>query len=97
MISLLNRNNGTLELDMAMGPRDFAQSRLLPFLEEDGWLVCGTRLSSWKFTEVVQRGDSICVTGSNFPGTSLLELLSNDSTLHDKNVDNSIISNLKEV
>ena len=97
MISLLNRNNGTLELDMAMGPRDFAQSRLLPFLEEDGWLVCGTRLSSWKFTEVVQRGDSICVTGSDFPGTSLLELLSNDSTLHDKNVDNSIISILKEV
>ena len=33
MISLLNRNNGMLELDMAMGPRDFAQSRLLPFLE----------------------------------------------------------------
>ena len=97
MISLLNRNNGTLELDMAMGPRDFAQSRLLPFLEEDGWLVCGTRLSSWKFTEVVQRGDSICVTGSDFLGTSLLELLSNDSTLHDKNVDNSIISILKEV
>ena len=97
MISLLNRNNGTLELDMAMGPRDFAQSRLLPFLEEDGWLVCGTRLSSWKFTEVVQRGDSICVTGSDFPGTSLLELLSNDSTLYDKNVDNSIISILKEV
>ena len=96
MISLLNRNNGTLELDMAMGPRDFAQSRLLPFLEEDGWLVCGTRLSSWKFTEVVQRGDSICVTGSDFPGTSLLELLCGENT-SEKNSDTSIISILKEV
>ena len=96
MISLLNRNNGTLELDMAMGPRDFAQSRLLPFLEEDGWIVCGTRLSSWKFTEVVQRGDSISVTGSDFPGTSLLELLYGENT-SDKNTNNSIISILKEV
>ena len=96
MISLLNRNNGMLELDMAMGPRDFAQSRLLPFLEEDGWLVCGTNLSSWKFTEVVQRGDSISVTGSDFPGTSLLELLYGENT-SDKNTNNSIISILKEV
>lgn len=96
MISLLNRNNGMLELDMAMGPRDFAQSRLLPFLEEDGWLVCGTNLSSWKFTEVVQQGDSICVTGSDFPGTSLLELLC-DKNLSEKNSNTSIISILKEV
>jgi hypothetical protein len=96
MISLLNRNNGMLELDMAMGPRDFAQSRLLPFLEEDGWLVCGTNLSSWKFTEVVQRGDSICVTGSDFLGTSLLELLC-DKNSSEKNSNTSIISILKEV
>lgn len=96
MISLLNRNNGMLELDMAMGPRDFAQSRLLPFLEEDGWLVCGTNLSSWKFTEVVQRGDSICVTGSDFLGTSLLELLCSKNT-SEKKFDTSIISILKEV
>ena len=96
MISLLNRNNGMLELDMAMGPRDFAQSRLLPFLEEEGWLVCGTNLSSWKFTEVVQRGDSICVTGSDFPGTSLLELLC-DKNSSEKNSNKSIISILKEV
>ncbi|MDY4673803.1 MAG: hypothetical protein SO369_02280 [Treponema sp.] len=96
MISLLNRNNGMLELDMAMGPRDFVQSRLLPFLEEDGWLVCGTNLSSWKFTEVVQRGDSICVTGSDFPGTSLLELLCSENT-SEKKFDTSIISILKEV
>ena len=96
MISLLNRNNGMLELDMAMGPRDFAQSRLLPFLEEDGWLVCGTNLSSWKFTEVVQRGDSICVTGSDFLGTSLLELLCSENT-SEKKFDTSIISILKEV
>ena len=96
MISLLNRNNGMLELDMAMGPRDFAQSRLLPFLEEDGWLVCGTNLSSWKFTEVVQRGDSISVTGSDFPGTSLLELLY-DKNSSEKNSNTSIISILKEV
>ena len=94
MISLLNRNNGMLELDMAMGPRDFAQSRLLPFLEEDGGLVCGTSLSSWKFTEVVQRGDSICVTGSDFPGTSLLELLCSENT-SEKKFDTSIISILK--
>lgn len=96
MISLLNRNNGMLELDMAMGPRDFAQSRLLPFLEEEGWLVCGTNLSSWKFTEVVQRGDSICVTGSDFLGTSLLELLC-DKNSSEKNSNKSIISILKEV
>ncbi len=96
MISLLNRNNGMLELDMAMGPRDFAQSRLLPFLEEDGWLVCGTNLSSWKFTEVVQRGDSICVTGSDFPGTSLLELLCSENT-SEKKFDTTIISILEEV
>lgn len=96
MISLLNRNDGKLELDMAMGPRDFAQSRLLPFLEEDGWIVCGTSLSSWKFTEVIQQGDSICVTGSDFPGTSLLELLC-DKNSSEKNADTSIISILKEV
>ena len=96
MISLLNRNDGKRELDMAMGPRDFAQSRLLPFLEEDGWIVCGTSLSSWKFTEVIQQGDSIYVTGSDFPGTSLLELLC-DKNSSEKNSDTSIISILKEV
>ncbi len=96
MISLLNRNDGKLELDMAMGPRDFAQSRLLPFLEEDGWIVCGTSLSSWKFTEVIQQGDSIYVTGSDFPGTSLLEFLY-DKNSSEKNSDTSIISILKEV
>lgn len=96
MISLLNRNDGKLELDMAMGPRDFAQSRLLTFLEEDGWIVCGTSLSSWKFTEVIQQGDSIYVTGSDFPGTSLLELLC-DKNSSDKNSNTSIISILKEV
>lgn len=96
MISLLNRNDGKLELDMAMGPRDFAQSRLLPFLEEDGWIVCGTSLSSWKFTEVIQQGDSIYVTGSDFPGTSLLEFLC-DKNSSKKNSDTSIISILKEV
>lgn len=96
MISLLNRNDGKLELDMAMGPRDFAQSRLLPFLEEDGWIVCGTSLSSWKFTEVIQQGDSIYVTGSDFPGTSLLELLC-DKNSSDKSPNTSIISILKEV
>ena len=96
MISLLNRNDGKLELDMAMGPRDFAQSRLLPFLEEDGWIVCGTSLSSWKFTEVIQQGDSIYVTGSDFLGTSLLELLC-DKNSSEKNSDTSIISILKEV
>lgn len=96
MISLLNRNDGKLEMDMAMGPRDFAQSRLLPFLEEDGWIVCGTSLSSWKFTEVIQQGDSIYVTGSDFPGTSLLELLY-DKNSSEKNSDTSIISILKEV
>lgn len=96
MISLLNRNDGKLELDMAMGPRDFAQSRLLTFLEEDGWIVCGTSLSSWKFTEVIQQGDSIYVTGSDFPGTSLLEFLY-DKNSSEKNSDTSIISILKEV
>jgi hypothetical protein len=96
MISLVKRNNGKLELDMAMSPRDFAKSRLLPFLEEDGWIVCGTSLSSWKFTEVVQRGDSICVTGSDFLGTSLLELLC-DKNSSEKNSNTSIISILKEV
>ena len=96
MISLLNRNDGKLELDMAMGPRDFAQSRLLTFLEEDGWIVCGTSLSSWKFTEVIQQGDSIYVTGSDFPGTSLLELLC-DKNSSDKNSNISIISILKEI
>ncbi len=96
MISLLNRNDGKLELDMAMGPRDFAQSRLLPFLEEDGWIVCGTSLSSWKFTEVIQQGDSIYVTGSDFLGTSLLELLCSENT-SEKKFDTSIISILKEV
>ena len=96
MISLLNRNDGKLELDMAMGPRDFAQSRLLPFLEEDGWIVCGTSLSSWKFTEVIQQGDSIYVTGSDFPGTSLFELLC-DKNSSEKNSNTSIISILKEV
>ena len=96
MISLLNRNDGKLELDMAMGPRDFAQSRLLPFLEEDGWIVCGTSLSSWKFTEVIQQGDSIYVTGSDFSGTSLLELLY-DKNSSEKNSNTSIISILKEV
>ena len=96
MISLLNRNDGKLELDMAMGPRDFAQSRLLPFLEEDGWIVCGTSLSSWKFTEVIQQGDSIYVTGSDFPGISILELLC-DKNSSDKNSNISIISILKEI
>ena len=96
MISLLNRNDGKLELDMAMSPRDFAKSRLLPFLEEDGWIVCGTSLSSWKFTEVIQQGDSIYVTGSDFPGTPLLELLCGEMT-SEKNADTSIISILKEV
>ena len=96
MISLLNRNDGKLELDMAMGPRDFAQSRLLTFLEEDGWIVCGTSLSSWKFTEVIQQGDSIYVTGSDFLGTSLLELLC-DKNSSEKNSNTSIISILKEV
>lgn len=97
MISLLNRSDGKLELDMAMGPRDFAQSRLLPFLEEDGWIVCGTNLSSWRFTEVIQRGASIHVAGSDFPGTPLLELLPSKNTSPDKNSDTSIISILKEV
>ncbi|MBQ8385500.1 MAG: hypothetical protein IJX45_09730 [Spirochaetaceae bacterium] len=97
MISLLNRSDGKLELDMAMGPRDFAQSRLLPFLEEDGWIVCGTSLSSWRFTEVIQRGASIHVAGSDFPGTPLLELLPSKNTSPDKNSDTSIISILKEV
>lgn len=96
MISLLKRNNGKLELDMAMSPRDFAKSRLLPFLEEDGWIVCGTSLSSWKFTEVIQQGDSIYVTGSDFPGTSILELLC-DKNSSDKNSNTSIISILKEI
>ena len=96
MISLLNRNDGKLELDMAMSPRDFAKSHLLPFLEEDGWIVCGTSLSSWKFTEVIQQGDSIYVTGSDFLVTSLLELLY-DKNSSDKNSNTSIISILKEI
>lgn len=84
MISLLNWNDKKLELDMGMDQRDFAKARLLPFLEEEGLVVSlekGTcSEASWKFTELVQQGDTIKVVGEGFEkdafeGKSLFELL----------------------
>lgn len=81
MISLLNWSDEKLELDMGMSQRDFAKARLLPLLEEEGLVVClekkasGENLFSWKFSEVVQRGDTIKIVGEHFQGKSLFELL----------------------
>ena len=75
MSSLLNISAKRLLLDMGMSQRDFAKARLLPFLEEEGWLVRGQQLTSWRFDEVQQQGDSITIAGSGFQGVSLHQLL----------------------
>ena len=81
MISLLSWNDKRLELDMGMSQRDFAKARLLPLLEEEGLVVCLERRASsenplsWRFTEVVQQGDTIKIAGERFEGRSLFEFL----------------------
>ena len=75
MVSLLSNTDEHLELDMGMSQRDFAKARLLSFLEEEGWLVRGQQLTSWRFDEVQQQGDSITIAGPGFQGVSLHQLL----------------------
>lgn len=75
MSSLLNISDRRLALDMGMSQRDFAKARLLPFLEEEGLLVTGSQLTSWRFDEVRQQGDCITIAGPGFQGVSLHQLL----------------------
>ena len=73
-------------LDMNMDGRDFAQARLLPFLEESGYVAVPAgaddteqttfRFSPWTFRETVEKDGWIQVTGTAPAGTALLEILS---------------------
>ena len=75
MSSLLNISAKRLLLDMGMSQRDFAKARLLPFLEEEGFLVANSKLTSWRFSEVIQLEDTITIAGPGFQGVSLHQLL----------------------
>lgn len=75
MVSLLNIGDKQLLLDMGMSQRDFAKARLLPLLEEEGFLVANFRLTSWHFTEVIQQEDTITIAGPGFLGVTLYQLL----------------------
>ena len=75
MSSLLNISAKRLLLDMGMSQHDFAKARLLPFLEEEGFLVANSKLTSWRFSEVIQLEDTITIAGSGFQGVSLHQLL----------------------
>lgn len=78
MSSLLNISGKRLLLNMGMSQRDFAKARLLPFLEEEGFLVANSKLISWRFSEVIQLEDAlqdITIAGPGFQGVSLHQLL----------------------
>ena len=58
---LLTISDKRLLLDMGMSQRDFAKARLLPFLEEEGFLVANSKLPSWRFNEVIQLEETITI------------------------------------
>ena len=60
---------------MGMSQRDFAKARLLPFLEEEGFLVANSKLTSWRFSEVIQLEETITIAGPGFQGVTLHQLL----------------------
>lgn len=72
---LLTISDKRLLLDMGMSQRDFAKARLLPFLEEEGFLVANSKLTSWRFSEVIQLEETITIAGPGFQGVTLHQLL----------------------
>lgn len=66
--TLITINDEHIFLNMRMTPRNFAQSRLLPFLEESGYLVNLNHDGSadtceWKFSETAENNGILYVTG----------------------------------
>lgn len=88
---ILQISGDTIELDMNMDVRDFAQARLTPYIEEKGWIAIPEgstpedtaesdidrkyRFEPWGFSETRDDEGFIRIVGHGFHGTTLLEIL----------------------
>lgn len=81
-----------LVLDMGMDARDFAQARLTPYMDEEGWIATQKNGSvdfvPWKFSGTQDDEGFVQITGEGFCGRTLLSILnSENTTVTDESID----------
>ena len=81
---LLTIEANNLILDMNMDNRDFAQARLIPFIEESGWRAIPEiteegietfKFEAWNFSETSEKEGYIQIEGKTTCNTTLLSIL----------------------